>query len=214
MAGNIQNVNLAKLKAEIDDYDAVANKLHQSVSSISTNMKNLTTCWTGKRVNTILNLWNSNLKSIDDQTFYFAMKIHLILLEIYDQYNALEKGAPKDSSYGYGWGGILKAPLTDENKISFDQARATTIVKEIDKEKTNVQSYLKQLVTKLDSMQAYSDSLKTLATTYKATATSLEKSLFTLCNNIGTEANKAIQDVKTTEGFNESDAARAKSTNQ
>ncbi len=209
MAGNIQKVNLAKLESEIREYDTLARKLHDNVTEICNSIRSFTTCWSGQRINKVITMWNQNYKTIDNEVFYFTMKIHLILLEIRDQYEAMEKGAPRDSSYGYGWGGINKIQLTDASTIRFEQSKAETIVKNIQTNVVNARSCLKNLVSKLNSMQAYSDSLKTLATTYKTNASKCETSLSNLCNSIQTEANKALNDVKTTEGYNEKDAKRA-----
>lgn len=209
MSGNIQNVNLQKLSAEIEEYTTIANKMHNSVTDICTNMKNFSTCWSGQRINSVITLWNNNYQTISNQVEYFAMKIKIILLEIKDQYTAMEKGAPKDSGYGYGFGGILKVPLTDASTIKFEQAKAETIVKNINTDVNNAVGYLKQLVSKLDSMQGYSDSLKTLATTYKSMGGNLQKTLTNLVNQISNEAQKALNDVKTSEAYNEKDAKRA-----
>ena len=209
MAGNIQNVNLPKLKGEIDDYKSVAIKLQASMTNIRKYMESFTTCWTGERINAVITLWNKSCSTMDNQVCYFGMKIRLILNEIYNQYSAMEKGAPKDSSYGYAWGGINKIKLTDSSKIKFEKAKAESIAKNIQIETNNVVNYLKQLITKLDSMQTYSDSLKTLSITYKETATGMQKSLIELCTNIQQEVNRAISDVKATESFNENDAKRA-----
>ena len=214
MAGNIQNVNLQKLKSEINEYSSIANKLHNSLTNVCTDMKNFKTCWTGKRINQVINVWNNNYSAISDNVFYFAMKIELILNEIYNQYTSMEKGAPKDSSYGYGWGGILKVELTDEANIKFEKTKAETLAKNISAEVSKANTYLKQLLNKLDSMQAYSDSLKTLSTTYKSMANSVSQTLNKLCNTIQTELTKALNDVKITEQYNEKDAKRASSTDK
>ncbi len=52
-------------------------------------------------------------------------------------------------------------------------------------------------------------SLKTLATTYKSNAGSIEKTLTNLINTIDQQLTQAISDVKVTEGYNEADAKRA-----
>ena len=211
MSGNIQNVNLQKLRGEIDDYYSIASKMHTCLCNVSDDMKKFSTCWTGKRINQLLNVWNQNYSAISDNCFYFAMKIKLILNEIYNQYVSMENGAPKDATSGYGFGGILKVPLTDESNIKFDRSNAEAISKDIMSEVNKANSYLKQLINKLDSMQAYSDSLKTLATTYKSTANSVSQTLSKLCQTMQTEIKKALNDVNITEQYNESDAKRASS---
>lgn len=210
MAGNINNVNLAKFKVEMEAYDQTASKLHNAVTAIYNDLKNFKNCWSGKRVNTVITIWNNNYELISKQTFYFAMQIKLILMEIYNQYSALEAGKPKDSSYGYGWGGILKVNLTDVNTIKFTESQVKNLITDITSQNAKIKASLKELTNKLDSMKQYSDSLKSLHANYTANATNLQNTISKLCTQIQIEAEKAFNDTKITEGYNEKDAARAK----
>lgn len=210
MAGNIQNVNLTKLKSEVDDYTALAKKLSAEVMQVSDNLVKLKSFWTGKRVNTVINLWNQNGAKLIDNVNYFSNTIRAILNEIYEQYVRMEAGKPENISTPMT-SSVSTIPLTDANTIKFDQANVTKIVNSITTNNQNVSSYLKTLVNKLDGMQAYSDSLKSLATNYKTAANSIQGSISNIINEINTESNKALNDVKLTEGYNEADAARAKS---
>jgi len=211
MAGNIQNVKLEVLKNECTNYNKLSYALMQEVLGICDDLDNIRKYWTGKRINSIIKIWNDNNIKITQSANYFTQKISSILEEIYEQYQLMEKGTPEDVGFAFAES-YRSIPLTDENTIKFDQSYATKLISSITKHNQNISSNLKNLISKLDGMQAYSDSLKTLATNYKNSATEIQKTISTIANNIDTEAKKALNDVKLTEQYNEDDAKRAAST--
>ena len=213
MAGNIQNVNLAILKSEIASYYNITKNLQTSAENLCVHLINIKNFWTGKRINTIINLWNNNYKKIITCIDYF-FTINSILNEIYNQYISMEKGTASSSSIKkLNWNGVNKISDTDETTIKFVKETVESEAKWFNESSSKINTSIAKLVNQLDAMQRYSDSLKTLTSNYRTAATELRIILNNLTDTISTELTKAINDVKLTEQYNEADAKRASSTN-
>lgn len=214
MAGNIQNVNNEKLNLDIQEYENLAENLHGCLINIHQDINEIKTYWTGKRINQLITRWNNSFDAIKANGTYFVVKIKAILMEIRNQYYSMESGKAADSSIGYemGMGEIEKIELTDETTIKFEKENVESIVNKIETEISKAKQTLENLINQLDSIQNYSDSLKSLHSTYQNTAESVKQDLYTLGEGIQEELRQAINDVNSTEELNEADAKRAGST--
>ena len=212
MAGNIQKVNLANFKKEVGEYTTLTIKISNEWYEVYKNMSKIPTYWTGKLANKTISVWNNNLNLIETNSRYFQNTITDILLQIVDQYQAMENGKPFDSKCGlatYPYG--KQIPLTDESTIKFDKTNVETILKNIESSRISLNAKYNDLINRLDSMQGYSDSLKTLSITYKEKGTELKKVLQDMIHNIKQYVADYVSFVNTTEsGFNEEDVKRAK----
>ena len=213
MAGNIQKVNLNNLKKEGEEFEWLIYDVYSQTVNIEKALQSVSKTWTGKRINTIIALWNSNYKSLNSITVdYLYLKVYSAIRQIQEQYLSMEAGKPLDSKVTSSVMGVNKIALTDETTIKYDQAKANAFIKDINNYYQALSADLKKLSTKLDPMSTYSDSLKSLTTNFKAYTSSLEKTINSIVSNVQTEAQKAVSDVNVTEQYNEADAKRAATT--
>ena len=219
MAGNIQKVSLQTLSTEIRDYYNLVCKL--DVYGVTLAIKRLTKYWTGKRINMLINEYNQMSTNLYDGVVYFEETILGVLGEIYEQYLAMEKGQPYDvvkekistlPQMSAAQGIKVKIPTTDESTIKYEAANVEKEVRVIRDAIEKTKATLKSLTNKLDSMATYSDSLKTLVTTYQSKSKVLSTNLSSMEEKLLTQVNKAVNDVKVTEQYNEKDARRASNT--
>jgi len=210
MEGNIQGLNLIQLEQDYNQYVNLAYNLALAVQRINTRIKALTKCWTGKRVNGIINLWNTNYPSLNEKVHYFDTKVVNDLSTIIKQYKTME-GITSTTMSVPATVELKKVASVNNNVISFDKGQASNIIRNISNDNNNVISYLKVLSTKLDSIQSYSDKLKAFLANYKLNCSSLQKTITSICSTINDEAKKALNDVITTETYNELDAKKASS---
>ena len=217
MSGNIQNVNLQKLDEDIYSFAQYVFDVYGHLLEISDNIKTMSTYWTGKRINSVINLWNNSSPKLYEGHFYFWGKINTIIQEIWNQYNSMENGYPHDINLqngGYNQDLLKKIPLTDSTTIKFDKGNVERVKTNIEELINLSNSKVSKFVDLLDEIATYSDSLKSLAINYKSNATNITSTLKGLQNNLLEEIQKAINDVDVTESYNEADAKRASTTSK
>ena len=210
MAGNIQGLNLAKLKEVEKNYQSVALKVNERLVTINLDIEDLTKNWTGKNVNSVVNVWNNSVASIE-QYASFTRKVYDNLFSIEQQYSKMETGKAGDVNSDQAmkhWGECTKVKLTDETTIKYNKSGVEPTIKDIENMVKQNESDLKKLLTILDNIQTYSDSLKSLVQNYKATIGTVQSGLVKICNLVMQEAKNAANTVNTTEAYNETDAKK------
>lgn len=212
MAGNISNLSLTQLKSKINAYEKANQKLYEDYLDVYNSMEKLRTYWTGKRINMLLENFNTYNKDMFAGVQYFTDTVYNVLDEVYNQYSKMETGKPANVTRSRGMGTMDKIALTDANKIKFDLTKVTSLSKTIQSKLSSVSTDLKNIVDDLDGISAYSDSLKTISNNYKTTASNLKKTMDKLKGEMTSALEKAIQDVKSTESYNESDAKKLNTT--
>ena len=210
MAGNITKLSLTELKRKINDYENASEKLYRNYDDVHDGVEKLRKYWTGNRINMFITTFNTANKTMFAGIQFFTDTVYNVLDEVYVQYCKMEKGTPKNVSRSQGQGIENNIGLTDANTIKFTDSKVKSLSNDIQTKLTKVRTNVKSLVNQLDSLSAYSDSLKTIVTKYKATAENLDKTLNKLKVELSNALEKAVKDVQTTESYNESDAKKIK----
>ena len=123
----------------------------------------------------------------------------------------MEMGKPTDFRSNASSFKFVKIALTDESTIKFDANKVKNIVSNIQSKNTELKADLKKLVSFLNNMGQYSDSLTQLRNSYNAKATELTNSINSIYDTVHSAFNTRMEMVNTTEaGYNEADVKRAK----
>ena len=213
MAGNIQNLSLAQLKNNYETYRSKVTNIRDNLYDIYMGILTLTTNWTGRRMNAIIEKYNTELvpKVIPVYDF-FADTVSNILQEICEQYESMENsGTAQDVSHkGLNYPAIHKETLdlTTIETVKFEQeavlSKVDTIISNLD----NLEANVTNIVTILDELSSASDSLNKLVTNYHSQSDSLVSTVKEVQETLKTEVNNAVKVVQTTESYNDSDASR------
>ena len=211
MAGNIQNVDMGQLNLILNEYINNCQRLNVQTGMVEETLKSMRQYWTGKRMNAILNVWNSMNVTIYESVKFFIEDVNQVLSEIALQYKNMEAG--KAINLSAQTLTALKSlqnpiPLTSETQIKFLQANVLKCQSSLNEYLTGSITAAKELVTRLDKLQQYSDSLGNLVTKYKAKSTSLQRTFVKLNTTLTNIVNDAIKVVQTTESYNEDDVKR------
>ena len=215
MAGNIQNVNIALLKAKYEDYCQKVNEIGGDFHRVYIGVLNLDTFWTGKRVNAIIEKYNSVSKTLVEHYHFFDTTVRSALLEIISQYESMEnKGIAEDLNLvGLTQLDFIADPikLTTTENVKFEQDGALKYTNQIEDNLQDLGNKLPVMISILDEFKTYSDSLNKLVTNYTAAAESIISTLSQIKETLRAEVESAVKVVQTTEGYNDSDASRVQS---
>ena len=215
MAGNIQNVNIAQIGEKYAEYSSKLTTLCNDFKKVYSEINNLRAYWTGKRMNAIIEKYNSVSKRMLESVQFFNKTVGPVLLEIRDQYQKMEnEGVASNMS-----GGFIKdfeeiattIELTSTENVKFEQDKVTSIVASVDGSLDNIGATLATLVNILDELQASSDSLNKLVTSYNSAAETMVSNVTQLKDSLKTEIDNAVKVVQNTESYNDSDAGRVQS---
>ena len=158
-----------------------------------------------------MHLFYNKNQTIYESVKFFIEDVNQVLSEIALQYKNMEAG--KAINLSAQTLTALKSlqnpiPLTSETQIKFLQANVLKCQSSLNEYLTGSITAAKELVTRLDKLQQYSDSLGNLVTKYKAKSTSLQRTFVKLNTTLTNIVNDAIKVVQTTESYNEDDVKR------
>lgn len=217
MAGNIQQLSITKLNEKSHEYGTAATSLYESVKSIVESIKGLENYWTGRRMNSIVEKYNSISEALNNDLVFFGSTVSGVLQEILEQYTKMENsGIALNATVNCSIAVDIprKLPLTTTATVKFEKQRVTNMVSTINGHFASLDTNLAKMINVLDDVAPYSDSLKKLVTNYKAAADSIKSNTTGLKTQLKEQIDKAVSVVNTTEGYNEGDASRIKSGNK
>ena len=209
MAGNIQGIDKIQLKNAINQYGARASELKSNLYWIDNCIDLMIKNWTGKRMNKIINIYNNMCDSLYRSAKFFDEDVRNILQNIYQQYLKMEDEGITinftSSTAGFVPVSIkTKITLTDENHIHFIEKDVLDIQTRINKYFSKVLEVSNILVSSIDVIGQYSDSLANLKEVYTKHAISIKDNLTMLKETLEKNISEAINIVRTAERYNES----------
>ena len=211
MAGNIQNLNLNQLQSKIQEYTSAVKGLFTSVDETRKGLIHMKDFWTGKRMNAVLEKYNSVSKTLYNNLAFFQITVGDTLQELLEQYKSMENaGVATDISVKSGIDPTVLEPIppTSESSVKFEQENVVNLVDVVENHLMNLETDLTKMVNILDDIAPYSDSLNKLVTNYKVIADEIKTKTLDIKTSLKTELDNAVKVVQTTEGYNDSDAGR------
>ncbi len=215
MAGNIQNVNFPKMGERVANYIIRVRSIGTNLKDIKQGIFSLRNYWTGKRMNAIIEKYNSVNQSLLTNFNFFGKTVLHVLCEINAQYQQMEnQGIAVDlnDQTNAAVDEIGTAiELTSIENVKFEQDNVVSTVSKINGSFEKLTSDLSAIVTILDDLKTDSDSLNKLVTNYNAVADSMVSNINQIKDSLKTEIDNAVKVVQTTESYNDSDASRIQS---
>ena len=211
MAGNIQGVNRKQLEAEYNTFWETDSTMGKGFVQLKNELDNLKKYWTGKRINSVYTVWNNACTDLLKYKKFISETSVIVVEEINKQYAAMEdygkssnlnSGAKVIESY-FG-----KIALTDANVVKFLQSNVLTSQKNILNALNQIERQSATLVSSLDKIAKYSDSLAVVQSSYKKQIVPINNYITKFCSDMRNALNQAVTAVQTTERNNASDASR------
>ena len=214
MAGNIQSMSFSKLSSRLHDYIVKVLKIKESLLDVHHSISTLRTYWTGKRMNAVIDTYNSVNKALLNNYFFFGRTVLNALAEIHAQYAQMEQNGVavnlnNSDSVNVGIEEIEKLiETTSIENVKFEQEQVISSINKIDSDFENLTNDLSTIIGILDDLKTDSDSLNKLVTNYNAASASIVSNIMQIKETIKTELDNAVKVVQTTEAYNDSDASR------
>ena len=212
MAGNIQNVNIAQLRAKCEEYKDKVAWIQSSMSEVEMGMQSIKMHWTGKRMNAVLEKYNSLSKNFITAINFFNKTVGNTLEEIVAQYESMEnKGVAENltiTNKSTLETVIYQLELTSTENVKFEQERVQAETIRIIGNLDQLGVRLDEAVGILDEIKPASDSLQKLVTSYNAESATVISNLKEIKETLRAEVDNAVKVVQTTESYNDSDAGR------
>ena len=207
-------MSTSRLGNKVSDYTGKILKVKESLIDIHQSIFTLRTHWTGKRMNAIIDKYNSVSKSLLDNYFFFSRTVLNALAEIHAQYVQMEQNGvavnlTNSDSANVGIDEITKPiEATAIENVKFEQEQVTSTVSKINSDFENLTNDLSTITNILDDIKADSDSLNKLVMNYNSASASMIANITQLKESLRTEIDNAVKVVQTTESYNDSDASR------
>ena len=212
MAGNIQNVNIAQIKAKCEEYKEKVRWIQSSMSEVEMGIQSLRMHWTGKRMNAVIEKYNSVNKNFITAFDFFNKTVGNTLEEIIAQYESMEnKGTAENIVVTNNLtleNVIHQIELTSTENVKFEQEQVTSQATRVIGNLDQLGVKLDEVVGILDEIKPASDSLEKLVTSYNAESETIITNLKDIKETLRAEVDNAVKVVQTTESYNDSDASR------
>ena len=212
MAGNIQNVSLAQLKVKSEEYMEKVRWIQSNMSEVDMGIASFRLHWTGKRMNAVIEKYNSVNNTFITAFNFFNKTVGNTLDEIIAQYEQMEnQGVAENLTITNNLtleNCIHQIELTSTENVKFEQEPVMTQYNRVIGNLDQLEGKLNELVGILDEIKPASDSLEKLVTNYNAQSEIVIANLRKVRETLRAEVENAVKVVQTTEGYNDSDASR------